>query len=119
MASSLRAHCAAVSFELSSCCFCVSLRAAVFVFSWVHLINACLAFAGEAALFFGLGTITLDQSAGVYLPPGTKATDPKIQGFLIFLGLYYLVSAVAGLDSVVRRNLCSASIMYCQVRVAP
>ena len=96
MSSSLRARCAAVSFELNSCCFCVSLREAVFILSWLHLVNACLAFAGEAALFFGLGTITLDQSAGVYLPPGTKATDPKIQGFLIFLGLCYLVSALRG-----------------------
>ena len=40
----------------------------------------------NSALFFGLGTVVIEQSAGSYLP-GTKITDVRIQGFIVFLGL--------------------------------
>ena len=101
-----------------------------------------MCFAGEAALFFGLGTVVIEQSAGSYLP-GTKISDPRIQGFIVcvlwlsfsvgflppathtqhppppfflrFLGLYYLTSTIAGFDSVVRRNRCSALVAYAQM----
>jgi hypothetical protein len=73
-----------------------------------------MCFAGEAALFFGLGTVVIEQSAGQYLP-GTKITDVRIQGFIVFLGLYYLVSFIAGLHSVLRRHRCSALVAYAQM----
>ena len=79
---SLKRCCLGPACEVTSCCFCIPLRIAVILISVGHLINASMCFAGEAALFFGLGTVVIEQSAGSYLP-GTKITDPRIQGFII------------------------------------
>ena len=86
--------------ELSTACGCMSLRAGVLLIAILFLVNASLAFAGEAALYVGLLTAIGEQASvrargwvmpfavrcgaaylsrptplfvqGTVLPPGTK-----------------------------------------------
>lgn len=60
--------------------------------SVLAFVNACLAFAGEAALFAGMLSAVAERAAGTYLPAGTtiSSSDKTVHGGLVFLGLYSL-----------------------------
>jgi hypothetical protein len=93
------------------CCGC-SLKAGVLFYAIVLLINACLGLAGEAAVWGGLLNAVAATAEGEYLPPGTKITDVRIQGALIFLGLYSLATSAAGFFAALHRNRCASTVLY-------
>jgi len=94
-------------------CLCCSLRAGVIAMSVLALVNASLAFAGEAALFSGMLTAVAEKAAGTYLPAGTKLpSDQAAQGGLIFLGLYSLLTSIFGFIAAARRTVWAASAFW-------
>jgi len=96
----------AMTCEVDKFC-CCSLRAGVLFVSSFFLVNACLAFAGEAALFLGL----LSSLSGG-LPPGTKLDDPRIHGAVIVIGLWSLAGAICGFLASLRKSIPGASGFY-------
>ena len=93
-------------------CLCCSLRSGIVVLSVLALVNAGLAFAGEAALFSGLLSAVSLQSAGKFLPAGTPLDphDKTLHGGLIFLGLYSLTLGTLGLLASIGRKLWAATL---------
>jgi hypothetical protein len=92
---------------------CCSLKTGVLLLSCLSFVNACLAFAGEAALYLGMLTAVTSQAEGAYLPPGTKIEESlPIQGSIIALGLYALVSSILGFVAALRQNYCAATALY-------
>lgn len=92
-------------------CLCCSLRAGIITMSALMFINACFAFAGEAALLGGMLSAVSEQAAGQYLPAGTRL-DPgnkAVHGGLIFLGLYALLISIFGTVAAVRRRVWAAT----------
>jgi hypothetical protein len=87
MSATLLARLRSVRLETSTFCCGCSLRSGVLFFSSILIINAILAFAGEAALFSGMLTATVSQAEKAVLPPGTKFSDVRIQGGVVFLGV--------------------------------
>lgn len=112
--SSLRApaRCASFTVDVSSFCCGCSLASGVLVIAIFCLVNASLAFAGEAALYSGLASALADQAGGAYLAPGTKINDVKVQAGLVFVGLYLLISSIAAFIAAVRRNVIAALITF-------
>ncbi len=108
--------CSSCSFEVKSFCCGCKLSLGVYFISIFALVNASLAFAGEAALYAGLATAIAEQAEGRYLPPGTKITDSSVQGGLIAVGLYMLVMCVAGFIAACRRAVWASTLLYVQVR---
>ena len=113
--SSLRAppRCASsFTIDVSTFCCGCSLSSGVLVIALFSLVNACLALAGEAALYSGLASALADRAGGAYLAPGTKITDVKIQAGLTFVGLYLLVSSIAAFIAALRRSVVAALTTY-------
>lgn len=110
--------CACWTYELSVCCCGCSLRFGVLSMAVLLLVNASLAFAGEAALYSGLLTSIAAQAEGRYLPPGTHISDynSAIHGGLITVGVYTLVESIAGFVAATRRSTCAATLLTVQVR---
>lgn len=83
--------------------------------SILAFVNACLAFAGEAALFSGMLSAVAEKAAGTYLPAGTKlpdSSDKTAHGGLIFLGLYALIVFILGMIAAVKRTVWAATGFY-------
>jgi hypothetical protein len=112
--SSLRAAPRCSQFNLSVTTFCCGceLKSGVLLIAIFSLVNAALAFSGEAALYSGLATALAARVGGGYLPPGTKIDDIQIQGGLVFIGLYLLVSSICAFVASLRRNVTAALITF-------
>jgi hypothetical protein len=77
------------------------------------LCSACLAFAGEAVLYFDLAAAVVSQLEGSYLAPGTKLSgDARVHGGLITAGVYALLASLTGFYGVLRRSLRAVTIFY-------
>ena len=112
--SSLRAapRCSQFQFQVSTFCCGCELKSGVLLIAIFSLINACLAFAGEAALYAGLATALAARAGNGYLPPGTKIDDLQIQAGLTFVGLYLLVSCICAFVAALRRDVTAALITF-------
>lgn len=93
-------------------CLCCSIPAGVLFLSIVLLVNACLAFAGEALIAFDLSSAVVSTLEGRYLPPGTKLAGTSVHGGLIVAGVYTLLSSFAGFFAVCRRSLRAATAFF-------
>ena len=72
--------------------------------SLICFINACFAFAGTAAMLFGL-LASVSESVDANLPAGTPITASQgITGALTFLGVYSLLMAIIGWVAVGRQR---------------
>lgn len=96
-------------------CLCFSVNAGVLTLAALNFVNACLAFAGEAALVFDLGGAVVTSISGTFLPPGTKLEGNTVHGGLIVVGVYSLLSSLVGFWAVCRRSLRAASLFFLSV----
>jgi hypothetical protein len=84
----------------------------VLFLSLVLLINASLAFAGEALLVFDLSSAVVSNIEGGYLPPGTKLEGTRVHGGLIVAGVYSLLSSLTGFYAGCRSSLRAATSFF-------
>lgn len=96
---------------LSTFCFFASIETGIATTTLFLFINACLAFAGEAALYFGLLSAIAFQISGQSIPQGTSLSRGLHQ-LLISLGAYALLGALFGFFALIKRNLRSAQGLY-------
>lgn len=96
---------------LSTFCFFASIETGIATTTLFLFINACLAFAGEAALYFGLLSAIAFQITGHSIPPDTSLSRGLHQ-LLISIGAYALLGAIFGFFALIKRNLRSAQGLY-------
>jgi hypothetical protein len=96
---------------LSTFCFIASIETGISLITLYLFINACLAFAGEAALYFGFLSAMSLQITGTSIPPGTPLSQGLHQ-LLIGLGFYALLGSIFGLFALLKRNLRFAQALY-------
>ena len=111
MASSRIPSWCSLSRPFSTFCFIASIETGIATTTLFLFINACLAFAGEAALYFGLLSAISFQITGHSIPPGTSLSRGLHQ-LLISLGAYALLGALFGFFALIKRNLRSAQGLY-------
>jgi hypothetical protein len=95
----------------STFCFIASIETGIATTTLFLFINACLAFAGEAALYFGLLSAVSLQVTGHSIPSGT-ALSKGLHQLLIGLGAYALLGAIFGFFALLKRNLRLAQGLY-------
>jgi hypothetical protein len=95
----------------STFCFIASIETGIATTTLFLFINACLAFAGEAALYFGLLSAISLQVTGNPIPSGT-ALSKGLHQLLIGLGAYALLGAIFGFFALLKRNLRFAQGLY-------
>jgi hypothetical protein len=91
---------------------CCSLEVGVALTTLLLFVNACLAFAGEAALYLGLAGAVAAQVTGALLPPGSPLASYGLHGVLIGLGIYALAGAIFGAVALARRSARAAVGLY-------
>lgn len=112
MSSTVTALRGCLACRVQQCC-CCSLRFGVIFISIILFIDACFAFAGEAALYFDMASAITSQLEGQFLQPGQKlSADGRVHGGLIFAGLYMLVNSLLGVLAVARRSYRAAYAFF-------
>ena len=96
---------------LSTFCFIASIETGISLITLYLFINACLAFTGEAALYFGFLSAMSLQITGTSIPSGTPLSQGLHQ-LLIGLGFYALLGSIFGLFALLKRNLRFAQALY-------
>lgn len=95
----------------STFCFIASIETGIATTTLFLFINACLAFAGEAALYFGLLSAISLQVTGHAITSGT-ALSKGLHQLLIGIGAYALLGAIFGFFALLKRNLRFAQGLY-------
>lgn len=92
---------------------CCSREVGVALTTLLLFVNACLSFAGEAALYLGLpAAVAVQASGAAMLPPGSALAQYGLHSVLVGLGLYALTGAVCGAVALARRSVRAAVGLY-------